>query len=245
MENKVHQEEEIEIDLLRLFHALLSRIWSIILVAFIFAIGAAAFTKFCIAPTYKSTSTMLVLSKETTLTSLADLQLGSQLTEDYKVLITSRPVLQTVINNLEMDMEYIDLEENITIVNPEDTRILEITVTMPDPKMAAAVVNELAGEASEFIGDKMEVTPPKIIEEGEVPLKKSAPSTAKNTILGFLIGAFLICGVIVVLELLNDSVKSEEDIERYLGLPTLAVVPLRGSRERGKGRKKEAGKKSR
>ncbi|MBO5070152.1 MAG: polysaccharide export protein [Lachnospiraceae bacterium] len=237
MENKVYQEEEIEIDLWRLFHALLDRIWMIILVAVIFALGAAAFTKFLIAPTYESTSTMLVLSKETTLTSLADLQLGSQLTQDYKVLITSRPVLQAVIDNLELDMEYTDLEKNIEIVNPEDTRILEITVTMPDPEMAAAVVNELSQEASEFIGDKMEVTKPKIIEDGEVPLKKSAPSTAKNTVLGFLLGAFLMCGVIVVLELLNDSIKTEEDIERYLGLPVLAVVPLRGCNERGKSRK--------
>lgn len=240
MENKVYQEEEIEIDLLRLVHALLDRIWMIILVAVIFAFGAAAFTKFLIAPTYESTSTMLVLSKETTLTSLADLQLGSQLTQDYKVLITSRPVLQAVIDNLELDMEYTDLEKNIKIVNPDDTRILEITVTMPDPEMAAAVVNELSQEASEYIGDKMEVTQPKIIEDGEVPLKKSAPSTAKNTILGFLLGTFLMCGIIVVLELLNDSIKTEEDIERYLGLPTLAVVPKRGCNEKGKSRKRKA-----
>ena len=109
---------------------------------------------------------MLVLTKETTLSSLADLQIGSQLTKDYNILITSRTVLQDVVDELNLDMTYKELKERITVENPSDTRILSITATDKDPEMAKKIADTLAKTSADFIGDKMEVTPPKIIEEG-------------------------------------------------------------------------------
>ena len=231
MENKTFEEE---IDLVWLFYALFRKLWLIIAVAVVVAFGMAGYTYFKVEPTYTSSSTMLVLTKETTLTSLADLQLGSQLTKDYTILITSRPVLDQVIENLDLDMNYKQLKKQVSIENPEDTRILSIAVTMNDAEQAKAVVDELASVSSSFIGDKMEVTPPKIIEEGEVAGTKTGPSITKNTMIGFLAGAFLVCFVIVILELLNDSVQTEEDIEKYLELPTLAVVPSKVEKKKEK-----------
>lgn len=222
MENKAFEEE---IDLVWLFYALFKKIWLIVLVAVVAACGMAGYTFFKIPPTYTSTSTMLVLTKETTLSSLADFQIGSQLTKDYSLLITSRPVLEEVIENLGMKVNYKTLKEKISIVNAEDTRLLYVSVTLNDAKMAKAVVDELSTVASAFIADAMEVTPPKIIEEGEISGTKTGPSVAKNAMIGFFVGAVLVCVVIIVLELLNDSIQTEEDVERYLGIPTLAVVP--------------------
>lgn len=222
MENKAFEEE---IDLVWLFYALFKRLWLIIAVAVVCACGMAGYTHFRVEPTYTSTSTMLVLTKETTLTSLADLQLGSQLTKDYTVLITSRPVLDQVIENLDLKMNYKQLKGKVSIENPEDTRILSVSVTTNDAQQAKAIVDELATVSATFIGDKMEVTPPKIIEEGEATGTKTGPNITKNTIIGFLAGALLVCVIIVVLELLNDSIQTEEDVERYLGIPALAVVP--------------------
>lgn len=225
MENKIFEEE---IDLMSLFYALIRKAWLIIAVAVVFACGMAAHTRFRVEPTYTSTSTLLVLSKETTLTSLADLQLGSQLTKDYTVLITSRPVLDQVIENLGLKMNFKQLRGKISIVNPEDTRILSISVTMNDAKLAKAVVDELSVVSSEFIGDMMEVGSPKLIEEGEIG-GKTGPNITKNALLGFLAGALLVCVIVVVLELLNDTIQTEEEIEKYLGIPTLAIVPEKSS----------------
>lgn len=213
------------IDLMRLLFALKRRIWLILAVGLIFAFGAAAYTRFLVTPVYTSSSTMLVLTKETTLASVADLQLGTQLTKDYSVLIQSRPVLEKTIENLGLDMSYQALRGSISITNPEDTRILSISVNHSDPETAKTIADELASVSSAYIGDKMEVTPPKIIEEGEVPTYKTSPSMRKNTVMGFLAGAVLVCAVVVVLELLNDSIYTEEDVEKYLGLSTFAVVP--------------------
>ena len=229
MENKTYEEE---IDLVWLFYALFKKLWLIIAVAVVCACGMAGYTYFGMEPTYKSTSTLLVLSKETTLTSLADLQIGSQLTKDYTILITSRPVLDQVIENLQLDMNHKQLKKRVSIENPNDTRILSVSVTMNNAELAKAVVDELANVASAFVGDKMEVTPPKIIEEGEIAGTKTGPSMVKNVMLGFLVGAFLVCALIVVLEILDDTVQTEEDIERYLNIPTLAVVPDKGERQK-------------
>ncbi len=225
MGNKENHEEEI--DLLWLFRALVKRLWLIISVAVICACTAAGYTHLRIAPTYVSTTTMLVMTQETTLSSLANLQLGSQLKGDYTILITSRPVVEEVIENLGLDMNYYDLANRISITNPEDTRILYISVTLNNPKQAKVVVDELARVSAQFIAEQMDIGAPKIVEEGVIPTGRSGPNLAKNTMIGFLIGALLVVIILVVLELLNDTIQTEDDIENYLGLPTFAVVPDR------------------
>ena len=178
---------------------------------------------------------MLVLTKETTLSSLADLQIGSQLTKDYNILITSRTVLQDVVDELNLEMSYKELKGCITVDNPTDTRILSITATNTDPEMAKKIADTLAKTSADFIGDKMEVTPPKIIEEGEVPTVQTSPSTKKNVMVGALAGLVLSAGVIILLTLMDDTIKSEDDIEKYLGLTTLATIPDRKDFITGKG----------
>ena len=224
-ENRITADDKI--DLVELFFTLL-RHWKMILCsALAGGILFCAYTMYLMTPMYTSTSSILVLTKETTLASLADLQMGSQLTNDYSVLITSRPVLEEVISNLSLDMEYRDLGKCIKVTNPSDTRILEISVTYPSAAQSAKIVNELTTISSDFIGDMMEGVPPKIIETGEVPDHKTSPSVSKNTLLGILVGIVLSCGVVTVNMLLDDTIKSEDDVMHYLGIPTLASIPDR------------------
>ena len=163
-EKNLRDNDEMEIDLLQLFYALKKKIWFILAAMIIGGGLAGAYSKFLITPQYSSTSMMYILSKETTLTSLADLQIGSQLTEDYKVIVNSRPVLGEVIDSLALDMSYEQLLAKISIGNPTDTRILTVTVTDPDPYRAKAIVDCVAETASDYIGEIMEMIPPKIIE---------------------------------------------------------------------------------
>lgn len=137
-------DDEVEIDLLEIFYALKKKILLVLMVALAGGCIAAAYTQFLMTPIYSSTSSILVLSKETTLTSLADLQLGASLTSDYTVLITSTPVMEQVISDLDLDMTAEQLKESVSINNPTDTRILEITVNNTDSKMAKKIVDEIA-----------------------------------------------------------------------------------------------------
>ena len=159
---KNYDNDEMEIDLLELFYVLKSKILAILGVGLLFGCIACAYAGFLVKPLYTSSSMMLVLTKETTLSSLADLQIGSQLTKDYSILITSRPVLTDVIDQLDLDMDYKQLKNMITVANQDDTRILQLSVEYSDAKQAKEIVDKLSEVASEYIGDKMEVTPPKI-----------------------------------------------------------------------------------
>lgn len=248
MNNTFYDEnDEIEIDLRELLFALKKR--CLIVIASGLFLGGAAFlcTKFLMTPVYTSTASMLVLTKETTLSSLADLQMGTQLTKDYEVLITSRPVLEEVIEKLRLDMDYKVLERLITIENPEDTRILEVSVEYESAETARDIVNELADVSSEFIGDMMEGVPPKLIEDGEAAATKTRPSTTKNTALGLLAGILLSAGAICLMTVMDDTIKTEDDVSRYLGISTLASIPDRkdyisgktGSRRKKKKRTKK------
>lgn len=220
-------DDEIEIDLLQLFRALKKRILWIIGAGVLFGGAFGAFSKFVITPQYTSTAMVYILSKETTLTSLADLQIGSQLTKDYKIIVTSRPVISEVIDKLKLDISYENMVSKITINNPNDTRILSITAQDPDPVMAKDIADSVAKTSSEYIGDIMEMVPPKVIEEGTVSDKKASPSNGKNAMIGAMLGIVLVCGLTVVEELLNDTIQTEEDVEKYMGLTVLASVPLR------------------
>ena len=237
-------KEEIEIDLRELLFELKKRLW-LILVALFLGIGiAGAGSAFLITPQYKSEAKLYILSKETTLTSLADLQIGSQLTQDYKVLVSSRPVMEGVIKHLKLDYSYKELAGKLTVENPQNTRILSLTVRDENPYMAKQIVDDIANTASDYIGEIMEMVPPKLIEDGEVASEKASPNVLKNTIIGGILGLLLVCGFIVVRVILNDTVKSEEDVSKYLDLPVLAVIPKKdGNEDRKKGQGKQ--KKSR
>lgn len=242
--NRPMETEEIEIDLLQLWNAVRHRIWLVLLAGFIVADIAFAITKFLITPMYSSSATMLVVTKETTLSSLADLQLGSQLTNDYEILISSRPVLQQTVEELNLDISYKRLRSMITISNPNDSRMLIISTLQADPELAKSVADTVAQISSEYIAEKMEVTAPKIIEEGEVPINQSSPSLLRNTAIGGMLGILAAVFLICVAVILNDSIQTEDDIERYLQLPVLAVVPDKsGSSRKSAGRKKSANQK--
>lgn len=228
-------EDEIEIDLKELFFVLLHKIWVILLAMLVCAGIAGIWTKTMITPQFQSTSMLYILSQSTSITSLADVQLGTQLTKDYQVMINSRPVLETVIENLDLNLTYEGLKSKISISNPADTRIVYITVTDPSPTIAKAITDEIASVSVVKIADIMKTDEPSIAEKGHVPEVKSSPNTTKNCLMAGLLGAALAAGVIIVLFLMDDSIRSADDIEKFLGLTTLGTIPFEepaGSRKK-------------
>ena len=248
MENNIYEdrnENEIEIDVIELLFAFKKKAWMIILAAVVGGLGAGIYSKMILNPVYTSTSMVYVLSKETTLTSLADLQIGSQLTKDYSVMITSRPVLEQVIENQGLNLSYTQLKNMIRISNPADTRILNMSVSDTDPVRAKAIVDAVAKASSDYIGDIMEMIPPKIIETGVVPSIPTSPNIKKNVALGGLAMIVVACGFISLQVIMNDTIRSEEDVSRYLGISVLAAVPDNGEKEKDALAKDHERKKSR
>ena len=221
-----HQyEDEIEIDLKELLFEFKKKLWLIILAALAGCGLLGAFSALVLKPQYTSSSMLYVLSKETTLTSLADLQIGTQLTNDYQVLVSSRPVLDVVIEELGLDLDYEEMTRKLEIENPADTRILTLTITDGDPVMAKTIVDAITDRVSEYIGNIMEMEAPKVIEYGQVSMDPVSPNVVRNAAIGGVLGIVLVCGIVTLMVITNDTVRTEDDVEKYLGLSTLAVIP--------------------
>ncbi|MCI5873923.1 MAG: Wzz/FepE/Etk N-terminal domain-containing protein [Clostridiales bacterium] len=229
-----YTNDEIEIDLRELFFELLIH-WKVILLSTIM-VGVIAFviSFFLITPQYESTSALYVLSKSTSITSLADIQMGTNLTNDYIVVVKGRPVLEQVISNLSLEEEnYESLSQKVTLNNPSDSRILEITVRDPDAKLAKRIADEIAEVSSAFISEKMDQDPPTIIQRGYADGEPVSPNIAQNIVLGALVGAFLAIAVVVITYLLNDTIMSADDVERKLGMNLLGTLPLEEEEDDG------------
>lgn len=238
MEKQIHQNEDV-IDLLDLGRALLRKWWAI---ALCFVIGAAAAfggTKLLITPQYTASSMIYILSESTSITSLADVQIGDSLAQDFMIIGKSRPVVEKVIKQLDLNASYEAVASTIVFENPTDSHILKISVTNPDPKLAADIANAMAEVTRAQIADVMGTDEPNTLEEAIVPVSPSNPNTMKNTMLGALLGAVLAAGLIIVLYLMDDTIKDEDDVKKYLQMNTLAALPME-KRRRGKSGKRVA-----
>lgn len=237
--------DEIEIDLLELFHVIKRKIWIIILSGIVFATAAGLISSFVLTPIYVSKSKLYILSKSTTLTSLADLQIGTQLTQDYMVLVKSRPVVEKVIEEVGLDISYEGMLNCITISNPSNTRILEISVSYPDPYLAKQIADTFSMVSRESIANIMDSEKPTIVEEGYMNTKPASPNIKKNGVIGGALGILLASGIIVILYILDDTIKDADDISRYLGITTLGLIPIEENEEKQAGvhKKKRKGKK--
>lgn len=241
-------DDEITIDLAELFGVLWHWIWLILLVALLLGGAAYAFSKFVIPEEFQSTTKIYVLDKESGSggqSTYTDLQVGSQLTKDYAELITSRTVIEKVIadNHLESVYDYKEFLKKVEVNTPTDTRIVSITVTDTNPALAQALADDIRVEASDLIIDTMQINAVNTYEVANLPTEKSAPSCSKWALIGALLGALLVGGTVTLQYILDDTIKTSEDIEQYLGLSTLALIPLDekniGGTEKGKGKKKK------
>ena len=232
-------QEENEIDLLELFYVVLHK-WKMIVLSLLLT-GACGclISVFLITPQYESTSVLYVLSKSTSITSLADIQMGSSLTNDYVEVVTSRPIIEQVIQNLGLtDETYGSLKAKVSIDNPANTRLLKITVRDPQADVAKAIADELADVSKSFISIKMDQAAPTVTQYGYADGEPVTPNTVKNTVLGALIGAVLAIGVVIVSYLLNDTIMTTDDIEKKLGMTVLASIPMDAEEYDGKKSKK-------
>ena len=219
-------EEETEIDLIDLAWALLDKIHYIVLCFLIGAVIMNAYSYFLVRPTYKSTAKMYVVSaSKNSVVDLDALNIGTSLTADYEQLMLSYPVLEQVINKLNLDMDSDTLAKMITLENPTDTRILNINVVSTDPKSARDIANTLMDVSVDYLPKTMSTNAPNVAQKAKLADHKDGPSYKKYTMIGALAGAFLYCMYLVVKYLMDDTIHTADDMEKYFDIVPLAVIP--------------------
>ena len=240
MEKKRNDNEEMEIDLLELLMVMKKHLAAILLAGIVGLVIMFAYTSFLATPLYSASSMMYVMpdnSNSMNSSTLSDMQVGQQLTSDYSSMIKSRSFMEDVIKKLNLTIDYQQLLEKVEVTNPTSSRILQVTVNDPNPQTAADIANEVASVAESKLKEITGMQAIKIYEEAAVPDRPSSPSLKKNCVLGFLAGLVLAMAVITILYLLDDTIKTEDDIEKYLGMTTLAVLPYNGRKQQRQAQK--------
>ena len=238
-QQNLQNNDEIEIDVLELFHVLLDKIWVIILAGAVAALAVVAATILFITPQYQSTTKMYVLSKQdsNTLTS-QDMQTSLSLTKDYAELIKSRTVTEGVITQLNLDMTHEQLLSKMTVDSATDTRILSISVRDADPYVACEIANAIRDVAANHIKNVRDIDAVNVVETANIPENKISPSIKKNGLVGGVAGVAIAIAIILITYLSNDTIKTQEDVERYLGLSTLGTIPMTEADRKNKNKKK-------
>ncbi len=218
-------EDEIEIDLKEIFFLLLYK-WKMILMALL--VGAAvfgAYHTFLMKPSYQADASIYITNTDSMI-SFSDLQLSAALTQDYANIIKSRTVLNRVIDELDLDLDYTGLSRLITVVNPEDSHIIEMQVVCGDPELSRNITNALMNISIDQIYQIIGSSEPTVIDYSIAEsVEDVTPSIFKYMAIGGLLGAFAVCAALIVRMFMDSTIKSEEDVEKHLGLPILAAVP--------------------
>ena len=224
--NRDNRDDVIEIDLVELLGVILHNLWIIIVSGVIVAAVALLVSYFIITPKYESVTKIYVISKTNADTmTYSDLQAGSTLTKDYKELVKSRPVLEEVLAETGIDVELKDLEEQITVEVPQDTRIVSITVEDKDPYEARIIADSVRIAAAKHIQEVMDTEAVNVVEEASLPIEKSSPSILMNTAIGYAVGLFLAIAIVMINYIMDDTIKTPDDVEKFLGVSVLGSIP--------------------
>lgn len=223
-ENRKRQQEPKTVDLAGMFFRILEKFWIILVSAAVCAtvMGVLAGNS---VMTYSATSKLYIVNKDSSGVNISDLQLGTVLTLDYQEVFKTWEVHKMVIEELDLPYSYQQMQSMLTISNPEETRILYITVSNPDAKMAAEIANAYAKAAKTFIINTMEGVVPSDFSIALEPSVGSGANVGSSAVIGFVGGGVLAVAILAFLFVLDNRPRSPEAIQQYGGIPTLSVFP--------------------
>ena len=217
--------QEDVIDLQELFWALVDKWKVIFLMMLIGAVLMGLYHTFLKQPSYQADASIFITSNESVI-SFTDLQLSSELTEDYAKIIKSRNVLKQVIKELDLDLDYRGLSKLVSVTNPDNSHIITITVTCGDVELCRDIANSLMNIGLDRIYQVVGSSEPTVIDYSEAEaVDEITPALTKYLAIGLLLGLIAACGLICVRYMTDTTLKTEDDLKRYLDIPVLSVVP--------------------
>jgi capsular polysaccharide biosynthesis protein len=216
-----------EIDLLDLASFYLRRL-PIIIIAFILgAFAAGWYAQKTVTPQYQSTAKLYMVSASSgSVVDLSDLSLSTTLSGDYVELMSLRPMYEEIAEELDIGYTYSQLQKMVSVENVTDTRVVKITATSTDPQLAMDLANAVAQKAIDFLPDVMETTSkPHVAESAILPTATISPGISYYATRGAMVGLVIALAILTVIYLLDDTMKSAEDVENAIGIMPLTVIP--------------------
>lgn len=231
MNNSHASGDELEIDLLHLLRVLWQKAWIIALSIILCGAIAFSYALFFITPQYEARAMMYVNNSSFSVGSTSfsisssELSAAKSLLDIYVIILGSRITLEAVIDEAGLDYTYEQLDKMVSASSVNGTEVFEIVATSSDPAEAKLIVDTIQNILPDRIAEIVDGSSVRIVDTAVVPVTRSSPSYTRYAMIGMLLGAVLSCGVIVVVDLLNNTVRSEDYLIERFDIPLLAVVP--------------------
>jgi len=211
-----------------LWALLVQKLWILLLAALIAAGTVFAVLRMTYTPLYSSTATLYILRQNEDADAddtADDFSLALKVVNDCTYLLKSRTVLNAVIEDLALELSYEQLEGAVSAVNPENTRILEVTVKAASPELAKAIVDRVCGIGQDSITEAMGFRQVNLFEHGTYDPEPCNTPSAAVYVLAAVSAAVLVYLVFLTVYLLDDGIKTAEDMEKVLGISLLGEIP--------------------
>jgi len=214
-----------EIDLKELFTMFWEKKIIVILLTIIFAVIGIIYTAVFVTPMYTS-STSLLLVQTSEEISTTEITLNSKLVSTYSTLIRGKKIAKMVIDNLGLDMSEEALMKSISVDAVEDTELIKVSVNNVNPEIAAKIADEIGKVFPEEVKSLYGIENVKKYEDAEVPDEPSNINYKKNVGIFAFIGIAISCVYVFIANMLDNTIKSAEAIEKKYGLFVLASIPM-------------------
>ena len=221
MENKKSEKTFLE-----LLYYLRGKVLIILSVVIACTLISFLVSKFAITPKYTAVSSIYILNRSNNeYINNSDFQTSTELLNDYKALIRGKSVTSKVIEQLNLDMSPSELSSNVEVTSEKNTRVLLIKVTDTDKERATLVANTIWQVAEDQLKSIMDVEAVNLVYEASVPTAPTSPNIVTNSVMGFLVGLVAMILIYTCVFMLDNRIKTEEEVESYLGLNTMGVIP--------------------
>ena len=223
----MNEMEEQVISISEIFEALKKRWILIVSITLVATLISGILSFFVIKPTYEASTKVFVGKEESSLEgyNTNDIQMYQKLLQTYAETIKTNEVIQAAINNTNADLSIKDVKDSLTVTPIADTQILQIKYKNNDPEVAKSILENITNE---FVILSKELVPNgnvRVIEAVQLPEDPVAPNKKMNIAIAFLLGLMVSVGLVFLLEYLDNTFKSKENLERELGIPVIGLIP--------------------
>ena len=221
-----------ELDLKELLQIFWEKKLQIILIIAIFAVVGIIYTLTFVTPKYAAKTSLLLATNSSSVNTgsssitTTDITLNSKLVSTYSKLVKSDKVIRNVISNLSLNMDENDLKNSVSVTATEDTEFIEISVKNEDPVLATKIANEMSKVFIENVKEFYKVENVHVVDAAEVPQSPYNVNHIKDVIIFAFVGALIAVSYVLVSNMLDTTIKSEDDIEKIFKQTVLATMPL-------------------
>lgn len=234
-----------EIDLKELLMLFWHKKVKIILILAIFTVLGIIYTETCVTPIYTSSTTLVLATSEdetdqtTNTITTTDITLNSKLVSTYSELVKSNNVIRQVISNLGINLDEENLRKNISVASVTDTELIKISVSNESAEDAAKIANEISKVFIEKVSEIYNIKNVHIVDSAEISDLPSNVNKVKDIGMFACIGIAVAVLYVIIANMFDTTIKTEEEIEKEFNIPVLCSIPLHDFDDKKGGGKKK------